>query len=102
MKAVIDGLLYDTDTATEICDISNGYSTNDFKYRSGKLYKTPNGRYFAVGSGGANSMFAVQVGNSRMGSTDRIVALDMHTARALAEHYASVNTITEFFTVEEA
>lgn len=102
MKAVIDGLLYDTDTATEICDISNGYSTNDFEYRSGKLCKTPNGRYFAVGSGGPNSMFAVQVGNSRMGSTGRIVALDIHAARALAERYASINTITEFFTVEEA
>lgn len=102
MKAVIDGLLYDTDTATEICDISNGYSILSIATRDGKLYKTPNGRYFAVGSGGANSMFAVQVGNERMGSTNRIVALDMHTARALAEHYASVKTITQFFKVEEA
>ena len=49
MKQIINGLKYDTDTASRIA--SNDYWDGYSNYRNGRntyLYKTPNGRYFLL------------------------------------------------------
>ena len=52
MKAIINGLRYDTDKATLIGEASHGYAS-DFQHWEAGLYKTPrSGRFFLAGSGG--------------------------------------------------
>jgi hypothetical protein len=48
MKRIINGKIYDTDTAKQIARRDNGLYTNDCWYRSTELYKTPKGNYFCV------------------------------------------------------
>lgn len=45
MKQVIDGKLYDTETATKIGSYWNGLSTSDFRRVSEELYRTKSGNY---------------------------------------------------------
>jgi hypothetical protein len=49
MKAVIDHIRYNTDTAEKIGSYDNGYAVSDFKHLSETLYKTKSGQYFLHG-----------------------------------------------------
>lgn len=48
-KAIINGKIYDTQTANRVCGWDNGKYVNDFYYRSFDLYVTKKGQFFAVG-----------------------------------------------------
>jgi len=100
MKQVIDGKVYNTDTAYEIGEVCSGESIGDFGSWYGSLYKTKNGRFFIDGSGGPMTMFAVHSGNSSSGSTGIIVLSD-DDARSIAEKDMEADVIEKFFTVEE-
>lgn len=56
MKRVIDGRIYDTETATRICEV--GCETGDFHGHTTALYKSPKGTFFLAGKGGPLSMWA--------------------------------------------
>ena len=64
MKRIIDGKTYNTDTATHICDTSNGLPDGDFQAEYSDLYVTKKGAYFLAGSGGPSSRFARENGNA--------------------------------------
>jgi len=85
MKRVIDGKVYNTETASRICAIPS-YSDNrsDFQWDDTDLYKSPRGTFFLAGEGGPISMWSIRDSNGwRSGSGIRIVTeLD---ARGYAE-----------------
>ena len=86
MRKVIDGKVYDTETAYAICDIPCRFYKNDFGWHDTVLYRSPRGRYFLVGEGHAASMWAVHYGNgngSGPGSGIRVISAE--DARAYAE-----------------
>lgn len=58
MKKIINGIRYNTDTATKASSYRNGCSKQDFKWYEETLYCSPNGRWFLVGSGGPMSKYA--------------------------------------------
>lgn len=60
MKRVIDGRIYDTETATRICEV--GCETGDFQGHTTALYKSPKGTFFLAGKGGPLSMWARSTG----------------------------------------
>lgn len=64
MKKVINGALYNTETAKRIGWWENGLMPNDFGYACEALYKTKAGKYFLHGEGGGNSQYGVWHGNS--------------------------------------
>jgi hypothetical protein len=65
MKKVIDGAVYNTDTAKKIGSIEPaGYNCRDFNYFCETLYKTKAGKYFLHGEGGGNSRYGKWVGNT--------------------------------------
>ena len=64
MKKVIDGALYNTDTAQMMGDWDNGLYANDFGFCRERLYRTKSGKYFLHGEGGANSRYGEWHGNS--------------------------------------
>lgn len=65
MKKVINGKMYNTETATRIASWDNGIYGNDFKSCEEDLYLSKKGQYFVAGSGGAMSSYAQSYGNSR-------------------------------------
>ena len=97
MKAIIDGLRYDTDKAEHIASDSYSYPS-DFNHWQEDLYRTPNGRWFLVGSGGPNTKYAVSVGNgSRSGSSNNIIPLTKQEAYDWLEQANKTVQLEEYF-----
>jgi hypothetical protein len=61
---IIDGKRYNTETATEIANWSNGLGYSDFRFVEESLYRTQKGVFFLVGKGGALSTYAQSCGNN--------------------------------------
>lgn len=64
MKKIINGLTYDTETATVCLKYSNDIAHNDFEFLRETLFRTKKGRFFLYGRGGAWSWCAETIGNS--------------------------------------
>jgi hypothetical protein len=96
MKRIIDGKIYNTETATLIADISPRYeSRNDFNWEDTKLYRTRKGQWFLAGEGGARSRWSHPIGN---GSTagDGLELVQEYEAQQLVGQHAP-EKYTEFF-----
>lgn len=102
MKRVIDGKVYNTETATLIGEDSYGYSS-DFSYWSESLYKTRNGAYFIHGEGGARSKWGRQTSQNTWSGGAGIEVLSEGEAIAWCErHQVDADVITRHFEVEDA
>lgn len=64
MKKIINGKLYNTETAKEICSWSNGYFSGDFHIVSETIFQKKTGEYFLYGWGGALSEYGESYGNN--------------------------------------
>lgn len=69
MKRVIDGKVYNTETATKLCEWENGCSRSDFDYEEWELYITRKGTFFLAGSGGARSRWSRSNGDMSVGGS---------------------------------
>ena len=58
MKKIINGKMYNTETAKEIGSWNNGRYRSDFYYVGETLYKKKTGELFVFGEGGAASRYA--------------------------------------------
>lgn len=63
MRCVINGLKYDTDKADCLYWWQNMPDERNFKWLSESLYRTPKGRFFLHGEGGAASRYADHCGS---------------------------------------
>lgn len=101
ISKIIDGLRYNTVTATKICTFESAEGRGDFRYEVTGLYQTPRGRLFLAGRGGAMTRWAqpVQGGQSDGEGLHRV---DTAEARDFAEQHADEDAIVRFFVVEEA
>ena len=96
MKKVINGKLYNTETATEIC--SYEYSNRgDFHYCQETLYVTKKGAYFIYGVGGPASKYSETVGQNEWSGGAAINVLTEAEARKFTEANATPETYAEFF-----
>ena len=84
MRKIINGKMYDTDTAEYLGCWTNGYSYNDFHYCVQKLYRKKTGEYFLFGEGGSMSMYAESYGNDITGGT-RFTPMTEEEAKAWSE-----------------
>lgn len=102
MKRIIDGKLYNTETATKICNDSYGYS-GDFKYFDEDLYVTKNGNYFLAGEGGAASKYGKATGQGETSGSVGIFALSKQEAFEFCQRVDS-EACLQFFAdmIEEA
>lgn len=99
---VIDGLKYNTATATKICTYEPGGGRSDFKFECTALFRTPRGRFFLAGFGNAMSRWSERSGNNCRTAGEGLTALDVDAARSFAERHADADTIAKFFKVEDA
>jgi hypothetical protein len=97
MKKIIDGKVYNTETATFI---ANDYFSNcsDFYYYDESLYRTRKGSYFIAGEGGAMTKYAVSCGNNSTSGSSKIFPLTLDEALEWCEnHDIDADTIAEEF-----
>lgn len=85
MKRVIDGKIYNTETAECICDLPCHHYPGDFQYHETALYRTRKGAYFLSGTGGPMSLWAQPEGNTGYSGGEGLTVIDQEAAREYAE-----------------
>ena len=101
MKKVIEGKVYNTDTATKIASWDNGVYGNDFRACDETLYITKNGTYFVHGEGGALSRWSQPRGNGTSGGSGIELLTKADALRWCEDHDVDADTIAEHFEVQE-
>jgi len=103
MRRVINGKVYDTETATRV-DYYQFSGGNDFRYMREDLYVTKKGNWFIEYEGGPMSKYVVDAGNGSRCGSDGIKALTANEAYDWLEKNECTNAIEEYFSknIEEA
>lgn len=74
MKAIINGVRYDTEAAELVGRHESHLPVTDFAFYVEELYRTPrSGRYFLAGEGGPASRYAERVGGTNWTGGERII-----------------------------
>jgi hypothetical protein len=107
MKAIINGVRYDTEKATLIGHTSNNNacSRSDFHYWEAGLYVSPRAkRYFLAGSGGPMSRFSRSAGQNSWTGGSAIQPMTREEALEWAEHELRTEEVEAHFAdmIEEA
>ena len=97
MKQIVDGKLFDTETAVVIGERSYG-SRGDFRYVEETLYRTPKSRqYFLAGRGGALSRYATELECGSYQGGAGIITLSLAEAIDWASEHLDVETVLAEF-----
>ncbi len=104
MKRIIDGKVYNTETAELVLSWDNRRAVNDFKRREKDLYLTKKGNWFIYHYGGPMTDMAVGVGNNAYGGSENIEPITPENAfRFLCSHGGAVEAEKYFADkIEEA
>jgi len=101
MKKIIDGKIYNTDTAQCVIPLRSKVDRADFGYWECDLYRTVKGNWFICGEGNGASIFAERVGTGTFfGSGIRVVSL--HWVRDELERAEYYQALEKYFDIEEA
>lgn len=97
MKKIINGKVYNTETAQEAGSWSNHLGYRDFSHCEETLYRKKTGEFFLHGDGGAATGYARSVeGNMRAGG-ETIRPLTFDEAREWAEEKLSAEEYEQIF-----
>jgi hypothetical protein len=97
MKAVIEGKLYNTETAEEIASYDNGLGTRDFKNYDESLYVTKKGNFFLAGSGGPMTKYARPRGNMTGGGSTIFSLSKTEAFEWCQNHDVDTEVISQYF-----
>ena len=87
MKKVINGKVYDTETAVSVGDWSFGNGFRDFRYIHETLYRKKTGEFFLHGEGGARTQYAEHVDQNTWSGGERIMPMSYQEAQKWAEEH---------------
>ncbi|MBR6834207.1 hypothetical protein [uncultured Fibrobacter sp.] len=96
MKKIINGRLYDTDTAKCVGCFDNDYEGNDSRYEAENLYCKKTGEFFLYGWGGPMSSYAETYGTTITGG-EVWRPLSIDEAKKWAEHHLSAEKYIKLF-----
>lgn len=96
MKKVIDGKLYNTETAKLLGEDSYSHP-GDLAYWSEELYQKRTGEYFLYGWGGPMSRYAQTTGQNEWSGGEQIQPLNVNKARQWAEKHLSADEFESIF-----
>lgn len=85
MKKIINGKLYNTDTAKLVYETSHGEGPRDFRYFVECLYRKRTGEYFLAGHGGPMTRYAESAGQNTWSGGENIFPISYGEAREWAE-----------------
>lgn len=102
MKKIINGKVYNTDTAQLIADWANSYASNDFHYCEESLHRTKFGQYFIAGFGGAMTSYQTSAGSNSWGGGSEIRLLsEVEALQWCEERDIDPEVVAANFQVEE-
>ena len=96
MKKIINGKLYNTETAKEVATYSNGYPGSDFRVIDETLYQKRTGEYFLHGEGGPMTRYAKEVWGG-VGYGEEIIPVTEARAKEWILEHCSADTYMELF-----
>jgi len=103
MKQIINGKIYNTDTADYIGNYETNCGSRDFGYEFTELYRTKKGAFFVAGNGGPYSRWSMPIGTNGMGGGSGIQTMTTEEALAWCEQSRiDADTISIYFNVQEA
>lgn len=85
MKKIINGKVYDTETAHEVGSYSNAGGWGDFHHYEETMYRKRTGEYFLFGEGGAMTRYAKQIEMNSWSGGSRIMPMTFEEARQWCE-----------------
>ena len=97
MKKIINGKLYDTETAKQLGTWSNGGGWRDFNHCEETLYRKRTGEFFLFGEGGANSKYSRRVEQNTWSGGSEIIPLSAAKAREWAEEKLDTDDYAAIF-----
>jgi len=102
MKKIINGKMYNTETAEFIADYNSPHFQNDLNFYEETLYLKKTGEYFLFGKGNPGSPYNERTRcNSWTGSCE-IIPISLERAKKWVERNLSADDFQELFgTVEE-
>lgn len=100
MKKVINGKMYNTETADLLATWDNGRWGN-FDVLEEKLFRKRNGEFFLYGYGGPKSVYAQPDGDRSVSSGHEIILLSDKEAREWAEEHLNGDKYEEIFGIVE-
>ena len=96
MKKVINGKLYNTETA-KLLGADSYSNPSDFNYWIESLFQKRTGEYFLYGQGGPMSRYAQTTGQNEWSGGEQIQPLTAENARRWAENHLSANEYEAIF-----
>ena len=102
MRKLIEGKLYDTETATMIAETQNRLGNSDFRNLDETIYNTKNGKYSLYSHGGAMTKYATSYGGSTGGGLDIIPLTEKEVKEHLENWGKTAKNIELFGKPEEA
>ena len=100
MKKVIEGKVYNTETAKLLGEYSYSLCT-DSHYYSEELYRTKNGTYYIYGEGNALSKYGQYERGYGYDPGETIKVISEDEARAWSEEHMSAEEYIDLFGAEE-
>jgi len=97
MKKIIDGRLYNTDTAKLIGEFSSPGNWNDFSHYQEELFLKKSGEFFLHGEGGPATKYKEQAGTNCWSGGEKIIPLGYEDARDWCEKNLSVEEYEAVF-----
>lgn len=96
MKKIINGKMYNTETAEHIGRYWDG-SCGDFRHYVEDLYRKKTGEFFLYGCGGPMTKYATSCDDGCLTGGDGFTPLTEHEARSWCEEYLDVDKYIEVF-----
>lgn len=97
MKKVINGKVYDTETAKKVASWYSSYARNDFHYYEEELYQKKTGEFFLYGEGNAASPYSKSCGQNEWCGSEKIQPLTYKEAQEWAENHLDGDEYCEIF-----
>ena len=97
MNRIVDGLVYDTETATKVAEWRTGYGRAFYAFDEA-IFVTKNGRWFRAGHGGPKTVYRQQAGVNTYSSGWGLIPLTDDEALQLLETRGEIKAIEEHFT----
>ena len=96
MRKIINGKMYDTETAKEIGQASNNLSSSDFRYYEEKLFRKKTGEFFLYGHGGPLTEYRKACGDMWSGGS-KIIPISLDEAKIWVENNLWAELYIELF-----
>ena len=97
MKKIINGKMYNTDTAKELAGWSSPGGWGDFSHYEETLYQKRTGEFFLFGEGGPMTRYAESAGQNQWRGGSKIIPLAWEDAREWAENKLDADGYEEIF-----